>query len=80
MGGGNNLSRCLELLEDQGFTAEHQLFVKMISCMNAYWNTDTFDPYCIAGNAIEEGELELENETVSSQPDLLKIFSKQEKK
>ena len=33
MGGGNNLSSCLELLEDQGFTAEHQLFVKMISCI-----------------------------------------------
>ena len=44
MGGGNNLSSCLELLEDQGFKAEHQLFVKMISCMNAYWNTDTFGP------------------------------------
>ena len=29
---------------------------------------------------IEEGELESENETVSPEPDLMKIFSKQEKK
>lgn len=76
---------CLELLEDQGFKAEHQLFVRMISCMNAYWNKDTFGPdqnafdsSGIVGTAIEEGELE--NETVSSEPDLWKIFSKQEKK
>ena len=87
MGGGNNLSSCLELLEDQGFKAEHQPFVKMISCMNAYWNKDTFgpdqntfDPSGIVGTAIEEGELELANETISSEPDFLKIFSKQEKK
>ena len=87
MGGGNNLTSCLELLEDQGFKAEHQLFVRMISCMNAYWSTDTFgpdqntfDPSGIVGTAIEEGELELENETVSPEPDLLNIFSKQEKK
>ena len=55
--------------------------------MNAYWNTDTFgpdqntfDPSGIVGTAIEEGELELENETVLPEPDLLNIFSKQEKK
>ena len=64
------MSSCLELLEDQGFKAEHQLFVRMISCMNAYWSTDTFgpdqntfDPSGIVGTAIEEGELESESES-----------------
>ena len=36
MGGSNNLAGCLELLEDQGFKAEHQLLVALFSCINEY--------------------------------------------
>ena len=59
---------CLELLEDQGFKAEHQLFVKLIRCINGYWNIDTSgadqntsDMSGSANTAIEEGELFSEN-------------------
>ena len=86
MGGDNNFASCLELLEDQGFKAEHQLFVKLLSCINEYWDNDTAaaagsdqnscDPPSNARTAIEEGELELENEGISSEPDLLKTLGK----
>ena len=36
MGGSNDLAGCLELLEDQGFKAEHQLLVALFSCINEY--------------------------------------------
>ena len=86
MGGDNNLTSCLELLEDQGFKAEHQLFLKLISGINEYYRRTgtsgadqiTFNLSASAETAIEEGELELESETISSGQDLLNIFSKQE--
>ena len=77
------MASCLELLEDQGFKAEHQLFVKLISCINEYWNKDTsgagqntFD--MSTRTTIEEGELEFDNETISSEPDLLKTLGEED--
>ena len=97
MGGDNNLASCLELLEDQGFKAEHQLLLKLFSCINEYCkqekmrkafivsppcdidntgvNQNTFELLgtAAAGISIEEGEIKLENETISLQKtDLLK--------
>ena len=79
MGGDNNLTSCLELLEDQGFKAEHQLFLKLISCINEYYRrtgtSGAFNLSASAETAIEERELESESETISSGQDLLNIFS-----
>ena len=98
MGGSNDLAGCLELLEDQGFKAEHQLLIKLFSCINDYCkqekmrNVSSPSPPCETENigenqntfgtaariSIEEGEIDLKNEAISSnsKPDLLETSDK----
>ena len=87
MGEDNNLASCLELLEDQGFKAEHQLLIKLFRCINEYCkqgkvlkdNTGTDqNSIDLSGRVpIEEGEIALEDEIISAESDLRTTSGKQ---
>ena len=38
MKGDKNFTSCLQILEEQGFEAEHILLVQLFGCIEAYWN------------------------------------------
>ena len=45
MEGGRNLESCFDLLTEQGFLRERQLFVNLLDTVYAYWGSLTMEPH-----------------------------------
>ena len=45
MEGGRNLESCFDLLTEQGFGRERQLFVNLLDTVYAYWGSMTMEPH-----------------------------------
>ena len=45
MEGGRNIESCFDLLAEQGFGAERQLFANLLETVYVYWGNMTLEPH-----------------------------------
>ena len=45
MEGAKNIERCFDLLTEEGFGTERQLFANFLDTVYVYWGNLTFEPY-----------------------------------
>ena len=61
MKGDKNFTSCLQILEEQGFEAEHILLVQLFGCIEAYWNilnVENFDTQRDSANSSVRSNME----------------------